>query len=165
MPNQLIAHLHQDILNRFIDLIEILVGNDDIDPEIAPGEGGKKGSVKKITLANLDKNQYPNEDILAPLRQALAKRDGLPLQKLLADMQASRIEVLPEKKQKSPRQPTKELATMENTHDRHTVPTPSISHSGAPSAAPGQPTTGASPRPTPDFWEPSSPTVASPNRA
>lgn len=123
--------------------------------QIATGEGGKKGPAKKITITNLDKNQHPNEALLAPLRQALAKRDGIPLEKLLAEIQANRIEVLLEKKQKSMRQPTKEPATMKGNHDaRPTQSTQSISHSGTPSDDSALSADGMSRSSTGDFWEP-----------
>jgi len=122
--------------------------------QVATGEGGKRGLIKKITIANLDKNQYPNEVILAPLRQALARRDGIPVQKLLAQIQANRIEVLPEKKPKPHKAPTKD-ATMKGTHDvRPTQPTPSISRAGVPnddSAGASSESAGSAAN---DFWQP-----------
>ncbi len=121
--------------------------------QIATGEGGKRGPIRKITIQNLDKNQYPNEAILAPLRQTLAKRDGVPIEQLLAEIQANRVEVTPEKKEKSPRQTPKEPATLKGTHDRQPVPTPSLSRSGESSADSGHPPSGASG--STDFWEPS----------
>lgn len=118
---------------------------------IATGEGGKRGPITKLSIANLDKNQYPNEAILAPLRHALAQRDGVPVEILLAKIHANRIEVLPEKKEKFPRQPMNEPATMENDHDQPTNTTPTLSHSGEPSADSGHPTSRATG--SGDFWE------------
>lgn len=127
--------------------------------QIASGEGGKRGPIRKITIQNLDRNQYPNEAILAPLRQTLAKRDGIPVEKLLAEIQANRIEGLPEKKQKSPRQKTKELVTMEGNHDpRPTQPTQSISYAESPSDNPANAAVGAEGSVANDFWQPISAT-------
>lgn len=123
--------------------------------QLATSEGGKRGPIKKLTIANLDKDQYPTEAILIPLRQALAKRDGIPLEKLLAEIQANRIEVTPEKKQKSPRQKTQEPVTMEGNHDiRPPQPTQSISHTGASTNTPTDASVGAAGNPTNDFWQP-----------
>lgn len=79
--------------------------------QIATGEGGKKGQVKKITIANLDKGQYPQEAILAPLRQALAKRDGIPIAKLLETLQYQRKKNEPQ----NPKHPAKKTATLKGT--------------------------------------------------
>lgn len=119
--------------------------------QLATGEGGKRGSIKKITIENLDKDQYPNETILIPLREALAKRDGIPAKKLLAEIQANRIEVIPEKKQNSPRQTSKEPVTMEGSHDPCSPQSPqSVSNPGNEhnSAA------GTAGSDTNDFWQP-----------
>lgn len=143
-----------DWVNKILDLdrFQFLV-------QIATGEGGKRGPIRKITIQNLDKNQYPNEAILAPLRQTLAKRDGVPLEKLLAEIQANHIEVTPEKKQKSPRQKTKELVTMEGNHDpRPTQPTQPILYAESPSDNPANTAVGAAGSVANDFWQPISAT-------
>lgn len=150
---------------QLLDWVNIILDLDRFQflTQIATGEGGKKYPVSKITIENLDKNHYPNEAILTHLRQALLKRNGIPVEKLLGEIQANHIEAQSEKKSKSPRQPTKEPATMENDHDNHTNPTPTPSHSREPIADSGHLTTGDLPKPTPDFWEPSSPTNDSAN--
>lgn len=80
--------------------------------QIATGEGGKKGSVKKITIARLDKGQYPQEHILAPLRQALAKRDGLPLAQVLETLYKKRHE----REIQKPKNPPQKSATLNSTY-------------------------------------------------
>lgn len=89
--------------------------------QIAMGEGGKKGSVKKITIARLDKGQYPQEHILAPLRQALAKRDGLPLVQVLETLYKKRHE----REIQKPKNPPQKSATLKSTYvPADNLPTP-----------------------------------------
>jgi hypothetical protein len=57
--------------------------------QIATGEGGRKGQVSKITIAHLDKGQYPDEAIIAPLRQQLGHRDGLRTEVILDEIRAN----------------------------------------------------------------------------
>jgi len=80
--------------------------------QIATGEGGKKGSVKKITLANLDKEQYPQEELLAPLRSALAKRDGISLAEILQTLYQRR----PARESQKTKHPSSKPATLNNIH-------------------------------------------------
>lgn len=171
IPKVIDLHTHEftpeeqvlQVVNTIMDLdrFQFLV-------QIATGEGGKKEPVKKITIEHLDKNQYANENILAPLRQALTKRDSIPLATMLAEMEATRLAIIPEKKQKSPRQLPIEPATMKNDHDPQPIPpTQSISQSGTGSAK-TTPTGGkASARPNRAFWEPKANETAddSPNTA
>jgi hypothetical protein len=118
--------------------------------QIATGEGGKKAPAQKISIANLDKHQYPQEAILAPLRQALTRRDGLPLDKLCTEIQTNRLAIMLEK---TPKQPKKEPATMKGNHDPHNSPTTPVGNS--PSTGHRHPNertaNGAN---DPDFWEP-----------
>jgi hypothetical protein len=53
----------------------------------AMGEGDVTGKLKRITIANLDYNEYPNEAQMAPVRRVLAQRDGIPVETLLAELQ------------------------------------------------------------------------------
>ena len=79
----------------------------------AISEGNLSGPLKKISIEELDRNQYPNEAILAPLRRQLAQRDGVPVEMLLAEIQANKIR---ETKQNLNKQ-SKEPARLENAHD------------------------------------------------
>jgi hypothetical protein len=49
----------------------------------AVGEGDVTGKLKRISLANLDRNQYPDEGELAPVRAYLRQKGGIPLASLL----------------------------------------------------------------------------------
>jgi hypothetical protein len=61
---------------------------------IAVAEGDVGGDVRSISIANIDRGEYPQERILAPLRHRLAERDGLAVATVLAEIQARRAEVL-----------------------------------------------------------------------
>lgn len=150
-----------DIVNRLLSL-----GRFQFIAQTVTGEGGQRSAPKKIHITRLDEDQYPIEEILAPLRRALTKQYGIPLQKVLAEMQANRLELVPEKTVKTPKQRKNEPATMKYDHDpRPTQPTPSLSHSGDSSDKTTLSRTGESGSTTGDFWEPNSPTSAPPNRA
>lgn len=58
----------------------------------AAGEGDLRGTLKKVSIERLDRNQFPNEYILAPIRRQLAKRDGVPLESLLTEIRVHHTE-------------------------------------------------------------------------
>lgn len=105
--------------------------------QLATGEGGKRGPVKKITIANLDKNLYPTEEILAPLRQALAKRDGIPVKTVLAEMQKRQQE------EDSAQPPTggKQRGILKNKLSQNDVPRDDLSINSSPAPSVSAPVT------------------------
>jgi hypothetical protein len=105
----------------------------------AVGEGDLRGTLKRITIERLDRNQFPNEHILAPIRRQLAKRDGVPVEKLLAEIPANDI------RRTSPI-PKKQLEQ---------VSTPAIlkDDNVAPSTQPNNPVSIPRPDGDNDFWE------------
>jgi hypothetical protein len=82
----------------------------------ATREGDLRGTLQKISIAELDRNQYPNEAILAPLRRQLAQRDGVPVETLLAEIRANQIRETSQKTNKQVQAP-KEPARLNTTHD------------------------------------------------
>lgn len=104
-------------VNRILDL-----GRFRFYVQLATGEGGKKGAVQKLSIANLDKDQYPQEEILAPLRQALARRDGIPLAEALQALHKP-LEGEPKKPKTRPAKPATLITTHANTdHLPETTP-------------------------------------------
>lgn len=145
-PDEQILHWVNKILD--LDRFQFVM-------QLATGEGGKKGPVKKITIANLDKDQYPNEAVLAPLRVALCRRDGIPLATLLAEIQARTEAVAPEKTNKTTAK--SKSSTMKATHDPSTQSTNPVS--GSDSLSPSGDGESANAGGTAhsagaDFWEP-----------
>lgn len=53
----------------------------------AKSEGNLTGRLRHMSIANVDRNQYPDERQIAPVRRMLAQRDGIPLATLLAELQ------------------------------------------------------------------------------
>jgi hypothetical protein len=56
----------------------------------ALGEGNLTGRVRRISIAKLDTGQYPDEAVIAPLRDLLRQREGIPLATLLDQIQTRR---------------------------------------------------------------------------
>jgi hypothetical protein len=56
----------------------------------APGEGTVTGAVHPVTIANFDKNIWPNEELIAQARHLLSRRSGAPIQQVLRDVETRR---------------------------------------------------------------------------
>jgi hypothetical protein len=111
-------------------------------------EGDQRGTLKKITIARLDQGQYPNEDVLAPLREQLAQRDGVPVETLLAEIQARSLKEIGQDviEVKAPKKPAR-LKGSSSTHDKpRSLPT-----TKQPDSVP--PTAGTKPGRDPDEHE------------
>lgn len=83
--------------------------------QVARGEGEMTGALETISIARLDQNLYPNKDVLTPLRRMLAKRDGVPVETLLAEIRARSTR---EKNQKTNKhlKAAPDPARLDNTH-------------------------------------------------
>lgn len=107
--------------------------------QIAAGEGDLRHAVKRLSIQRLDETQYPNEQMLAPLRRQLAQRDGVLVATLLADIRARHAGEM----QQKPQKPSKRSATMESLPvpqrpDTH-VPADHLSNTSEPATPPVPP--------------------------
>jgi hypothetical protein len=93
--------------------------------QIAVREGEQTGPVKKISIANLDRGEYPIEKLLAPLRQRLAQRDGVPVTAILAEIEARRTALLlPQPAKPNTRKP--KSASMKESSPKSNGTSPSL---------------------------------------
>jgi len=60
----------------------------------APGEGNIQGKLRKITIENFDKGLFPHPEFVSLAREKLMKRDGIPIQTILKEIEARRHQPL-----------------------------------------------------------------------
>jgi hypothetical protein len=118
----------------------------------AVGEGDVTGKLKRISLANLDRNQYPDEGELAPVRAYLRQKGGVPLTRLLQGINQ------PQLAEKAVRHPAKPLIGSSGIlkADTHEYPAINADLSAPPDASTIS-AAGASAEPSPQAFEPGPP--------
>ena len=60
----------------------------------AMGEGNLTGTLRRVSLERLDAGLYPDDAVVAEVRRHLRKRDGIPVEQLLVDIEKRRQETL-----------------------------------------------------------------------
>jgi hypothetical protein len=60
----------------------------------ALGEGNLTGTLRRASLERLDAGLYPDDETVAEVRRRLRKRDGIPVEQLLADIEKRRQETI-----------------------------------------------------------------------
>jgi hypothetical protein len=102
----------------------------------AIGEGDLSGTLKKISIEQLNQNQYPNEAMLAPLRRQLAQRDGVAVETLLAEIRANQPRETSQKTTKQAKEPAR-LNTSHDSTEHIPVPSESTTPVSVPRREPG----------------------------